>query len=68
MGTKAYCTVSGILFFLIALAHLMRLVYGWPVEIGQATVPMFVSWFGLIVPAVLAGWAFLIAGRGRGQA
>ena len=67
MGTKVYCVVSGILFDLVAIAHLIRLVYAWPVHIGPVTVPIFVSWFGMIVPAVLAGWAFVIAGRSGGS-
>ena len=60
MGHKLYCTVSGVLFSLVALAHLLRIVYGLPISVDDYAVPMLVSWIGLIVPAALAIWAFRI--------
>lgn len=61
MGTKQYCTVSGTLFALVALAHLFRIINGLPVTAGDAEIPMFASWVGLVVPAALAIWAFRLA-------
>jgi hypothetical protein len=61
MGSKIYCVVSGLLFSLVALAHLLRIVYGLPVQIDDTAVPMVVSWVGLIIPAGLAIWAFRLA-------
>lgn len=58
MGLKDYCVVSGILFLLVALAHLLRIVFGVPIQVDEFDVPMLVSWVGLIVPAGLAFWAF----------
>ncbi len=58
MGHKEYCVVSGTLFALVALAHLLRIVYGMSVQVGEYVVPMLVSWIGLIIPGVLAVWAF----------
>lgn len=58
MGLRDYCVVSGILFLLVALAHLLRIVFGVPVQVDEFDVPMLVSWVGLIVPAGLAFWAF----------
>lgn len=58
MEHKKYCAVSGTLFSLVALAHLLRLIYGMPIHVGEYMVPMVVSWGGLIVPAALAFWAF----------
>ncbi len=60
MGHKEYCIVSGTLFALVALAHLLRIVYGMSVKVDEFAVPMLVSWVGLIVPGVLAVWAFRI--------
>ena len=65
MGHKEYCVVSGALFALVALAHLLRIVYGMSVQVDDFAVPMLVSWIGLIVPGVLAVWAFRIS-RGSG--
>jgi hypothetical protein len=47
-----------VLFSLVALAHLLRIVYGMTIQIDEYVVPMFVSWIGLAVPAGLAVWAF----------
>ena len=58
MGHRAYCFVSGIFFSLVALAHLLRIVVGMPVQIDGLQVPMYVSWVGFLVPSVLALWAF----------
>ena len=61
MDYKKYCVVSGGLFGLVALAHLLRILNGLPVQVDTTVVPMLVSWVGLIVPAGLAIWAFRIA-------
>lgn len=61
MGHKEYCLVSGVLFSLVALAHLLRIVYGVSIVVDDVAVPMLVSWIGLLVPAVLAAWAFRIS-------
>ncbi len=60
MGHKNYCVVSGGLFLLVALAHLLRIVYGMSIQIDDFAVPMFASWIAFIVPAGLAFWAFRI--------
>ena len=58
MNIKTYCGVSATLFTIVALAHLTRLFYGWPVEIEAVTIPMLVSWLGFIGPGALAAWGF----------
>ena len=58
MGHKQYCVVSGVFFSLVALAHLLRIVYGMSVQIDDYAVPMMASWVALFVPAGLAFWAF----------
>lgn len=63
MNSKNYCLVSGILFAIVALAHLMRIINGSNVLVDDYAVPMFVSWAGLIVPGALALWAFRVAGH-----
>jgi hypothetical protein len=60
MEYKKYCVVSGILFSLVALAHLLRIVFGMAVQVDAYAVPMTLSWVGLIVPGALALWAFRI--------
>ncbi len=64
MGHKNYFVVSGILFSLVALAHLLRIVNGMSIQIDDFAVPMLASCIGLIVPAGLGFWAFRLT---RGQ-
>jgi hypothetical protein len=61
---RAYALLTGVLFALIACAHVLRLVFGWPVQMAGLAVPMWVSWFGILGAGVLAVWAALIY-RGR---
>ena len=58
MGYRPYCLVSGVLFALVALAHLLRIVNDIPVLVDDYDVPMLLSWIGFAVPAGLAVWAF----------
>ena len=58
MGYRQYCMVSGVLFALVALAHLLRIVNDIPVLVDDYDVPMLLSWIGFAVPAGLAFWAF----------
>jgi hypothetical protein len=61
MKHRNYCVVSGALFTLVAIAHLLRIVNGMSISVDDYEVPMLVSWVGMVVPAVLAFWAFRIA-------
>jgi hypothetical protein len=38
----------------VALFHLVRIYMGWPVMIGDWSVPMWVSWIGVVVAGGLA--------------
>ena len=67
MGHKEYCFVSGVLFSLVALAHLLRIVYSMSIVVESVAVPMLVSWIGMTVTAVLASWAFRLS-RGSSAA
>ncbi len=60
MSGRNYFAVSGVLFALVALAHLLRVVLGLTVQVDATPVPMLVSWIGLIVPAALSYWAFAL--------
>lgn len=60
MNYKTYCVVSGVLFSLVSLAHLIRVVYGMAVQVDELSIPMFASWVGFVIPACLAFWAFRI--------
>ena len=54
---RAYLQISGALFGLIALAHLLRLFRHWPVDLAGHLVPLWASWLGLVVAGALSIWA-----------
>jgi hypothetical protein len=58
--------VAGIIFTIIALLHLCRLICDISVMVGSTMLPEWVSWAGLIIPALLAIWMFKAAKKGRG--
>lgn len=65
MNSRSYLAVSGTVFGIVAVLHLLRVVNEWAVEVGPWSVPMEVSWIGTIFPAVLVVWAFRLASRLR---
>ncbi len=54
---RAYLQISGTLFGLIALGHLLRLFRHWPVDLAGYMVPLWVSWVGLLLAGGLSVWA-----------
>ncbi|MBZ5587039.1 MAG: hypothetical protein LAO05_00570 [Acidobacteriia bacterium] len=66
MAKRLYLILSGAVFFLVAMLHLVRLVNHWPIVVGPRTVPFALSYVGLPVSAGLCVWAFwLFLGRGK---
>ena len=62
MNRRSYCVITGIIFIVIALAHLLRIFYGWRVVIGASTVPEWISWVALVVAGYL-GYEGIRLGR-----
>jgi hypothetical protein len=60
MSTKIYLTVTGIIFAIVAILHLLRLIYLWPVQIGTFSMPIWLSCAALLVTSMLFIWAFLL--------
>jgi hypothetical protein len=65
MNTKTYAITSGVIFFLVALLHLIRLVWQWPVIIGDWYVPAWVSVVGVIVAGFLSLQGLRIFRQGK---
>jgi hypothetical protein len=63
MTEKMFATIAGVIFALVALLHLLRLVMGWSVVIDSWTVPMWVSWIGLVVAGGLSYYGARLAMR-----
>jgi len=65
MSQKTYFLVCGAVFFVVATAHLTRLIVRWDIAIAGWTAPQWVSVPGLIIPGVLSVWGFVLASRPR---
>ena len=64
MKARPYYLVSGALFALVALVHLLRIVAGWEFVIGDWMAPMWASVLGVLIPGFLATSAFRLARGG----
>ena len=63
MTEKAFATIAAVIFALVALLHLLRLVMGWSIVVDSWTVPMWVSWVGLVVAGGLSYYGARLAMR-----
>jgi hypothetical protein len=43
MLRRAYLLVTAVIFSLIALLHLVRIIFGWSAMLGSWSVPMWLS-------------------------
>ncbi|HET7319908.1 MAG TPA: hypothetical protein VFK23_12280 [Nitrospirota bacterium] len=65
MSQKTYFLVCSAVFFVVAAAHLTRLIVGWEITIAGWIAPQWISIPGLIIPGVLSAWGFVLASRPR---
>jgi len=54
MDAKTFSLVAGVIFAVVALAHLARIILDWSVIIRDWSIPMWVSWVALVVASGLA--------------
>ena len=55
---QAFFLMSGIVFGLVALFHVLRLVFRWQVRLGSQEIPVWLSGVGLVASAGMCLWAF----------
>jgi len=51
-------TVTATLFLVVAIIHLLRIIFGWSVEIGGLSIPFWLSWLAVLVASALAYFGF----------
>jgi hypothetical protein len=61
--TNKYVVVSGAVFGVVAVVHVLRAVNQWPVLIGRFDIPVWASWIGAIVAGGFCAWAFRSQGK-----
>jgi len=63
MAKTLYLILSGTIFLLVAVLHLCRLVYHWPIVVGPTTIPFALSYVGLPASAAYCAWAIWLLVR-----
>ena len=61
MTQKLYLLISGAIFALVGLFHLIRIIYQWSVQIDAFGIPQWPSLLVIIVGTILSIWAFRLA-------
>src|SRR6266446_9939127 len=49
LNGKTYIIVTATLFLVVAIIHLLRIIFGWSVEIGGLSIPFWASWLDVLV-------------------
>lgn len=62
MGISTALIVAGIIFAIVALMHLLRVIYKTDVIIGTKSIPIWVSIVAFIVTLLLSIWMFFVGG------
>lgn len=60
MKQKTYLATTSLVFLIILIVHLLRIFNQWDVMIGQAIIPLWVSWVAVILLAYLLYSAHLL--------
>jgi hypothetical protein len=55
---KLFTCIGAIFFILIGIIHLLRIMYGVEVMAGTYVLPMWMSYFGFIVPILIGVMIF----------
>ena len=62
---RAYIQITGVVFAVVALAHVVRLMLDWPAQVAGWMVPIWISWVAILVAGALSVWAFRLVGPAR---
>jgi len=53
---KAYFAISGIIFGLVSILHLIRAQFEWNFDLGPYSFPVWASYLGFLVAGALSIW------------
>ncbi|MDH4271835.1 MAG: hypothetical protein OEW18_07645 [Candidatus Aminicenantes bacterium] len=57
INKKLYLAISGAIFLLVGIFHLLRLIYHWPIVVGTRAVPYALSYVGFPASIGYFAWA-----------
>jgi hypothetical protein len=58
MKQKTYNVITSLIFLVVGVVHLIRVLSGWEVTFNGTTLPLWVSWIGVVVAGILSYSAF----------
>ena len=61
MSQRTFLLIAGVVFGLVALAHVLRIVFGWSFVVQDFSVPMWASVLAIVVMGYLAYEGFWLA-------
>ena len=61
MDRKTYLQLAGVIFAIVALAHLVRALLHWPIGIDGWIVPVWLSWVAFVVAGGLSYFGLTLA-------
>lgn len=67
MRERSYVFIAGVIFTIVAIAHLWRIFTGADLMLGDWDVPVWLSWFGVAATTYLAYMSFHLAARIKGK-
>ena len=59
---RSLLIVAGVIFLVVAVAHLVRLAFGLDLILGNADIPLWLSWVGVLITGYLSYSCFHFAG------
>jgi len=63
MGARPYLMLSGTLFGVVGLVHLVRIIQRWEFIVGPYQVPMWISGVAAVGGFMLGLWGWVQAGK-----
>jgi hypothetical protein len=63
MSQITFSLVAGLIFLLVTVIHVLRLAFKLEVVLNGRSVPMWVSWFALVIAGFLAFEGLKLGGR-----
>ena len=54
MGSRPFTMIAALIFVCMALLHVYRVFTQFQIIVGSHTIPVWVSYFGIVIPALLA--------------
>jgi hypothetical protein len=62
MNNPTFPRVAATVFAIVALGHAYRAILALPVQVGSASIPVWVSWVAVVVAGSLSVWGFRSSG------